>query len=70
MNNLEIAKVLAGKIESSTQEEMELMISITSETHGIDQGWLFRVVGNLYMTSTDYKRADEIANLNQEADPR
>lgn len=55
MTNLEIAQKIADKIETSTQEEIDAMMEIVCDIHDIDAGWLFRVVGNLYMASEAYK---------------
>lgn len=48
MTNLEIAQLIANKIDSHSQEEIEAMMDITSETHGISMSWLLPVVSNLY----------------------
>lgn len=48
MTHVDIAKKIAEKIDTHTQEEIDAMITIVSETADTDHGWLFRVVGNLY----------------------
>jgi hypothetical protein len=57
MTHLEIAQKIADKIDAHTQEEVEAMITIVCDIHGIDDGWMYRVVGNLYMKSGGYQRA-------------
>ena len=48
MENLELAQLIANKIDSKTQEEIENMMDVVCDLHNIDRGWMFRVVGNLY----------------------
>jgi len=57
MTNLEIAQKIADKIDAHSQEEIDAMMDIVCEVNGIDRGWMFRAVSNLYMRSESYKPA-------------
>ncbi len=48
MTNLEIAQVVANKIDTHTQKEVEAMMRIVAEVNDIDMSWLLPVVSNLY----------------------
>jgi hypothetical protein len=40
--------MIANKIDSKRQEEIEAMMEITCEIHGIEMSWMLPVVSNLY----------------------
>jgi hypothetical protein len=52
MTNLEIAQIIANKIDSKSQEQIQAMMEIVCDTHNIEMSWLFPVVGNLYAQSS------------------
>ena len=71
MTSLEIAQKIADKIETHTQEEIDAMMEIVCDVNGIDQGWLFRVVSNLYMKSDSFKFEKVVKTASySESDPR
>ena len=48
MYDLEIAKMIAAKVDSKEQNEIEAMIEIACEMNNLDFNSMYRVVSNMY----------------------
>jgi arginine utilization protein RocB len=78
MTHLEIAQLIANKIDSKSQEQIEAMMDIVCDTHGIEMSWLFPVVSNLCARTHNvsvpvqnygaYSEAETMAKLTEERD--
>lgn len=55
------AKKIANHIANCSQSETEAMITIIAEIHNYDWNMLYRVVGNMYMTTAHYKENSNVA---------
>ena len=69
MYDLEIAKMIAAKVDSKEQNEIEAMIEISCEMNNLDFSSMYKAVSNMYAKHY-MKRTVNTDYITSEADAR